>query len=182
MDRLWAPWRLAYVSRGASKKGSCFLCEALSAKNDKKHFIVERTKHSFSVLNLFPYNNGHVLVVPRRHVADIEKLRAGELADLMSLVIVTKRRLEGILKPHGFNIGINCGEAAGAGVPGHIHIHIVPRWNADTNFMPIFSDTKVISDSLETLYQRICTSKKKKVSKGYGKLRNVPKGCKSNVS
>ncbi|HNX82100.1 MAG TPA: HIT domain-containing protein [Candidatus Omnitrophota bacterium] len=150
MDKLWAPWRIAYVGKAAQKKASsCIFCTA--RKNSKKDRVFLVTKHSFAMLNLYPYNNGHALVSPKRHVADMALLTQEETLDLIAALHTTKALLQKTLRPHGYNIGINMGSAGGAGVTGHIHIHIVPRWHGDTNFMPVFHNTKIISQSLDEL-------------------------------
>ena len=153
MDRLWAPWREKYIIH-SNKKG-CIFCIKSKEKQDKKNYIVKRSKHSFSMLNIFPYNNGHLMVAPYRHIKDLEKLREEEQMDIFSLLIESKTLLDKCLKPSGYNIGINLGRCAGAGYPGHMHIHIVPRWVGDTNFMPLLTGTKVVPQSLDTLYQRL---------------------------
>jgi len=150
MENLWAPWRSKYIYFGKQKK--CIFCGAKNKATARKRYIVDHTKHSFSMLNAFPYNNGHVMVAPYRHVRSLEALSDAELLDLMKLVTKTKAKLERKLKPHAFNIGMNVGKVAGAGFDGHIHIHIVPRWAGDTNFMPVVAHTKVVSDSLDSLY------------------------------
>jgi len=152
MEKLWAPWREQYLYDDKPK--GCILCISQKAnkRSDKKKLIIERSTHSFSILNKYPYNNGHVMIVPFRHVKDLEKLKADEILDMMSLLNHTKKILDDKLNPDGYNIGINLGQSAGAGIKGHVHIHIVPRWNGDTNFMPIFAKTKVISQSLDSLY------------------------------
>ncbi len=154
MDQLWAPWRLAYIA-APPKPGQdtgCFLCRGLAAADDRQHHIVLRTARSAVVLNRFPYNNGHLLVAPLAHKGRLDELSDGELLDLQ----VTLRRMIAVLdramKPDGYNVGLNLGKVAGAGLPGHLHWHIVPRWNGDTNFMPVLADVKVIPQSLDTLY------------------------------
>lgn len=150
MDKLWAPWRIAYVGKTIKKKTrGCIFCAA--KKNPKSDRVFLVTKYSTAMLNLYPYNNGHALVSPKRHVADITLLTKEEILDLMSTLHKTKSLLSKILHPHGYNIGINIGEAGGAGITGHVHMHIVPRWNGDTNFMPVFNNTKIISQSLDEL-------------------------------
>ncbi len=151
-ENLWAPWRIGYVQK---KTHGCLFCRVAKAKKDQKNFIIKRGRFSFLVLNIYPYNNGHVMVAPYRHIADFDKLSQKEIADLMHNLIEIQEILKKILKPQGFNIGINIGRVAGAGFPGHIHIHIVPRWNGDTNFMPVITKTKVLSESLEDLYRKI---------------------------
>lgn len=165
MDRLWAPWRTGYIL-GKKTKG-CLFCRQKRSKNDRKMFIVTRSKMSFSVLNIYPYNNGHVMVVPNRHVPDLEKLKEDEVKDLFSLLQETVKKLKKILKPDGLNIGLNLGKAAGAGVVGHLHFHVVPRWNGDTNFMPSVSGTKILPESLTTLYERLtkCSAEKSRKKK-----------------
>jgi len=152
MDRLWAPWRIKYVSQ---KNQGCIFCRALKSRRDKDNYVLVRGERSFSLLNIFPYNNGHVMVAPGRHVDSLEKLSEEEILDLFKMVNQTKSNLDKCLKPDGYNIGMNIGRVAGAGFPGHVHIHIVPRWNGDTNFMPVIGKTKIISQSLGELYERL---------------------------
>ncbi len=144
MKELWAPWRSRYIY--SRKKKRCIFCKP-------KDYVLEKTKHSFAMLNIYPYNNGHVMIAPVRHVNSLEHLSAEELQDLMGLVVKAKKTLDKKMKPHGYNIGLNIGKAAGAGFAGHIHIHIVPRWTGDTNFMPATSGTKVMSESLDVMYK-----------------------------
>ena len=153
MKKLWAPWRSKFIYN--RKKKGCIFCRAAKAKNDKSHFVVERSKLSFSVLNIYPYNNGHLMIAPYRHKGSITDLTQGEIADLMKLSQKSVRLLNKLLKPHGYNMGFNIGKVSGAGFPGHIHMHIVPRWEGDTNFMPILSKTKIVSESLNSLYRRL---------------------------
>jgi ATP adenylyltransferase len=156
MDKLWAPWRSKYIY--LRKHKGCIFCYNRRSRNTDSRFVVDRTEHSFSMLNLYPYNNGHIMVAPFRHVKSLELLKESELADLMKLVNKTKRLLDKKMKPHGYNIGINIGKVGGAGFEGHVHIHIVPRWNGDTNFMPVLADTKVVVESLKILHKTL-TSK-----------------------
>lgn len=151
MNKLWAPWRSKYIYLRKNKK--CIFCGARKVSVGKGRYILERSKHSFSMLNLYPYNNGHVMVAPYRHVPSLERLRAAELADLMSLVNRTKIRIDKKMRPHGYNIGWNLGKIGGAGFAGHVHVHIVPRWTGDTNFMPIVADTKLVSESLDAVHE-----------------------------
>ncbi len=144
MKELWAPWRSKYIY--SRKKKKCIFCSL-------KDYVLEKTRYSFSMLNIYPYNNGHVMVAPFRHVKSLEYLKAEEMKDLMDLVVKTKKVLDKKIKPHGYNIGLNIGKAAGAGFAGHMHIHIVPRWMGDTNFMPAACGTKVISESLDVMYK-----------------------------
>lgn len=151
MDRLWAPWRINYI-RGRKNKG-CVFCSALKAK--ARNYTVFNTKHSSCVLNIFPYNNGHLMVSPKRHTSDLAKLNDGEILDLFRALNKAKGLLKKVLNPDGFNIGINLSKSAGAGITSHIHIHIVPRWTGDTNFMPVVYGTKIISQSLKELYKKL---------------------------
>lgn len=147
MIRLWAPWRASYIR--SKKNNKCIFCKA--AKSEKKDFVIFKTKYSIAVLNIFPYNNGHIMVSPLRHVKDLSLLKEREILDLFSLLNRVKKILDKTLKPNGYNIGINISKAAGAGITGHMHIHIVPRWIGDTNFMPVIYNTKVVSQSLTEL-------------------------------
>jgi len=148
MQRLWAPWRETYITRLTVKQKSCVFCRILSDKKDRKHLIFIRKPAAYAVLNLYPYSNGHCLVVPNRHVSDISGLPQQEYAQMMDLLREARDLLQVALEPQGFNVGINLGRIAGAGIPGHVHIHIVPRWKGDHNFMPVTASTKVISQSL----------------------------------
>ena len=129
-------------------------------KKDAKNFIITRSKHSYAVLNIYPYNNGHMLIVPNRHVPDLSGLKREERDDLLDLLESTKKLLDKKMKADGYNIGINVGKTAGAGFPNHVHIHLVPRWNGDVNFMPVTGQTKVISQSLKELYRELTKAKK----------------------
>lgn len=151
MDRLWAPWRIKYIR--AEKQKGCIFCKISSAKG--KDYVIFKTKHSISVLNIFPYNNGHVMVSPKRHISELSKLKEIEILDLFKTLIKTKKLLTNVLKPDGYNIGINTSRSAGAGIAGHLHIHIVPRWKGDINFMTTLYDTRIISQSLDELYKRL---------------------------
>lgn len=147
MNRLWAPWRIKYLRIRKNKR--CIFCGA--KKNVKNSYPVFITRYSICMLNIFPYNNGHLMVAPLRHLRDTAQLTDKEALDLMQSVNKAKALLDKVLKPHGYNLGLNLSRSAGAGIPGHLHIHIVPRWQGDSNFMPIVHGTKVISQSLEEL-------------------------------
>ena len=121
-----------------------------------------RGSHSFCVLNIYPYNNGHLLILPKRHVDDLSKLSPEEREDLMDVLQLNKNLLDKVMTPHGYNVGMNLGKAAGAGFPGHLHIHLVPRWRGDVNFMPVAANTKVISQSLQTLHKRLIDAYQKR--------------------
>ena len=155
MEKLWAPWRKGYILKKSHK--GCFVCQKSKAPSsqDQKNFILKRTPHSFSVLNLYPYNSGHLMVLPRRHVPELERLSDKELLDLIRLVNEMTKLIKKTVKPNGINLGVNMGRLAGAGLPGHVHIHLVPRWAADTNFMTVTAETRVISESLKSVYGRL---------------------------
>jgi ATP adenylyltransferase len=152
MDRLWAPWRIGYVTQ-AHKEAACFLCEAAAAKDNREKLVLWRAGTCFSMLNCWPYNNGHMMVAPLAHKADLSDLSDDELLEQMQLLRRCQRNLAAVVKPAGFNVGLNLGRAAGAGVVGHLHWHIVPRWDGDTNFMPVVAEAKVIAQSLESLWE-----------------------------
>lgn len=155
MQRLWAPWRETYITQLTAKSKSCVFCRIFAAKNDKKNLIFVRRAHAYAVLNLYPYSNGHCLIVSNRHVGDINKLSQEEYQGLMELLRETKALVQKAFKPLGFNVGINLGRVAGAGIPGHVHVHLVPRWKGDHNFMPVTAETKVISQSLNVIYKKL---------------------------
>ena len=150
--RLWAPWRLGYISRARTGKGSsrCLFCEKGRSKADAKNLVIARGQFCFSLLNLFPYSNGHMLIAPYRHVAEVGSLHGEEWQEVWKLTDDAIRRLRRMVSPDGFNVGMNLGRAAGAGIPGHLHLHVVPRWVGDSNFMPILSHTRVLAQSLES--------------------------------
>ena len=162
MDKLWAPWRIGYVTKVLRRQKEPIFARMIKQKNDKKNYIIIRFKHSFAVLNIYPYNNGHILVVPNRKVSDLIKLTREEREDVFDLVEEVKSLLTETIKPSGFNIGINLGRPAGAGIPDHLHIHIVPRWRGDINFMPVVANTKVISQSLDVLYKKLTDAYKRR--------------------
>jgi len=157
MDQLWAPWRQAYVTAAKRPQSGdpCFLCAGLADYHDRNHLIALRTPLSVVMLNRFPYNNGHLLIAPRAHKGRLEELTSEELLETMETLRRMVRVIEELMHPDGFNVGLNLGHAAGAGLPGHLHWHLVPRWHGDTNFMPICADVKVIVQSLESLYDML---------------------------
>jgi len=152
MDRLWAPWRIKYIKANKKQKG-CIFCRAL--KSERRNFVIFKTKYSIAMLNIFPYNNGHIMISPIRHVREITQLTELEGLDLFQSLSKVKRLLDKVFKPEGYNIGINIAKSAGAGIAAHLHIHIVPRWQGDTNFMPLFYGTKIISQSLDESYKQL---------------------------
>lgn len=156
MDFLFSPWRYAYVT-AASQAGECVFCGLAKAQNDQQNFIIGRGKTCFVVLNAFPYTSGHAMVVPYEHLDELQKLPRAAAQEMMALT----QKLEGILReiyrPDGINLGMNLGQAAGAGIAGHIHMHILPRWFGDTNFMTAVGETRVLPEDLETTYRKIKT-------------------------
>ena len=154
--RIWAPWRLAYV-KDASKdtEEGCIFCVKPEEDDDRANLIVHRGEHSFVILNLYPYTNGHLMVAPYEHIASFQELSPETIAEMMALAQRAMARLEDVYDPHGYNVGINQGRVAGAGVEHHIHLHVVPRWGGDTNFMPVIADTKVMPQTLEQSYEAL---------------------------
>jgi ATP adenylyltransferase len=139
------------------KPSGCFICDAVNAKpsEDDKHYVLARTEHGIALMNIYPYNNGHLMVAPDQHVAQLEELAPPVAGDLMALTQRALRVLKSVLSPEGFNVGINLGKVAGAGLADHLHQHVVPRWGGDTNFMPVLSDVKVLSEHLKASYLEI---------------------------
>ncbi len=157
MDRLWAPWRMPYIEDidDDAPEGSCFLCAARDADDDRKAMVFMRGETAFAVLNRYPYNNGHALVAPHAHKGDLGELTDAEMGESLALARDIMALYRKMMRPDGFNVGFNFGRVAGAGLPGHLHLHVVPRWSGDTNFMPVLGETKVIPQALEDLYDRI---------------------------
>lgn len=154
MNKLWSPWRSNYIQsfKHKSDDEECVFCTAPKFDiSDDESLVVYKSKLCYVMLNLYPYNSGHLLIIPYRHMSDLEDLTEDEFSEITKLLTLSKKVLNNVMKPHGFNIGANIGKAAGAGIDQHIHFHIVPRWNGDTNFMPTLGEVKVISqDLLET--------------------------------
>ena len=151
MKKLWSPWRSKYIEsfKTNDNKTKCIFCQLVSLDiNDKDNLLINMGEYTFTVLNLYPYNNGHLMIVPKRHTSDFSGLTALELSESFEKLQLAEKALSKVLKPHGFNIGANIGRVAGAGIEDHIHFHIVPRWNGDSNFMPVIGDVKVISQDL----------------------------------
>ena len=153
MERLWAPWRMAYIEVEAPQ--GCIFCTKPEAGDDRRQLILHRGRQAFIMMNLFPYNNGHLMVAPYRHTADLVGLAPEEQAELMDLTRYCVRLLTEAFRPEGFNAGMNLGRTAGAGVADHLHMHVVPRWNGDTNFMPVLGETKVLPDALDGTYDKL---------------------------
>jgi ATP adenylyltransferase len=152
-DRLWAPWRLEYI-RGP-KADECIFCRAVESDDDEANFVVHRGEHAFVLLNAYPYNNGHVMIAPYAHEPTIEPLDEPTLAEMMLLVKRSTEALRDVYAPEGFNVGINMGKAAGAGIEEHVHMHVLPRWTGDTNFMPVIGDTRVLPQSLADSWREL---------------------------
>jgi len=155
MDTLWAPWRMQYIERAKDGQPECILCDKPRQADDKGNLLLFRGKRNFVLMNLYPYNPGHLMVAPYRHLARLPELSQDEMAEHFQLVSRCTEWLAQLLKPDGFNIGMNLGRVAGAGIDGHLHSHIVPRWNGDTNFMPVLGETKVVSEALEATYLKL---------------------------
>lgn len=154
MERLWAPWRIKYILE-ASKEEGCIFCDKPQQGRDGENLILYRGQRAYVIMNLYPYNSGHLMIVPFRHIGEVEELLDEESLELMKLTQLSIQVLKRVLQPDGFNLGMNLGEISGAGVADHLHVHIVPRWEADTNFMPVLVDTKVISEALEDTYAKL---------------------------
>ena len=163
MERLWAPWRMEYIAAGspearndaAESTAGCVFCDAPRAESDAANLIIARGETCFVILNAFPYNNGHVMVVPFRHLARPADLTGEENSEIMRTASALTALLDGIYRPAGYNIGMNVGSAAGAGIAGHLHLHVVPRWSGDTNFMSVVGDIKVLPEMLDRTYTRL---------------------------
>ncbi len=153
MKHLWAAWRMKYIEN-ATRENGCVFCNALAKADSAENLIVMRAEHAFVILNKFPYTSGHLMIVPQAHAASLEELTPAARAEMMELVSRFLAILRSIYTADGFNVGINIGKAAGAGVPGHVHIHIVPRWGGDTNFMSTVGETRVLPETLEETYRR----------------------------
>jgi ATP adenylyltransferase len=154
--RIWAPWRLEYVKDAAKdNEDECIFCAEPAADDDEANLIVHRGQRCFVILNLFPYTNGHLMVAPYEHIGALQDLDAEMVAELMSLAQSAMRRLEQVYSPQGYNVGFNQGRIAGAGFESHIHMHVVPRWGGDTNFMPVLADTRVMPQTLQQSYEAL---------------------------
>ena len=153
MERLWTPWRMGYLEQ--DKTTECVFCQKMCQVNDRENLILYRGQSCCIVMNLFPYNTGHVMVIPREHIPTLENMPTDTLCEMMTLVQLCLRVLRKVLRPDGFNMGANIGKAAGAGIDTHVHIHVVPRWEGDTNFMPLFAETRVMPELLLDTYDRL---------------------------
>jgi ATP adenylyltransferase len=154
--RIWAPWRLEYVKDAAKdKEEECIFCTKPAEDDDEANFIVHRGAQCYVILNTFPYTNGHLMVAPYEHTPALQDLDSSTVAEIMALAQQAMRRLEETYSPHGYNVGFNQGRIAGAGFENHIHMHVVPRWGGDTNFMPVLADTRVMPQTLEQSYEAL---------------------------
>jgi ATP adenylyltransferase len=163
MKNLWSPWRSNYIESFKEEQsgGECIFCAAVEKDIlDMNNLVVHKSETTFVIMNLYPYNNGHLIIVPKRHIGSIEQITTQESHELMDEIILAEKVLQKIYTPHGFNIGANLGRAGGAGIEEHIHFHIVPRWNGDTNFMPAIGEVKVISQDLAETKKRLLTGYK----------------------
>lgn len=171
-EQLWAPWRLAYIKQDEPPPLSlaaeprwlpgadhtCFICRGVAEDCDRQNLLVHRDAETVTILNRYPYNNGHLLVAPKRHTAALDQLTAGEQLEIQQTIVHFVELLKRLMNAEGFNIGLNLGRVAGAGLPGHLHWHIVPRWNGDTNFMPVLAGIRVIPQSLDSLWELLTTA------------------------
>lgn len=164
METLWAPWRMVYVDKEWSS--NCILCDIPSSQDDEKYLLLHRGKSVFSLLNLYPYNPGHIMIAPYRHLNDLHKLSDDEQYELIHEAARSTSLLRKTLNPDGYNLGMNLGKAAGAGVEDHLHLHIVPRWSGDTNFMPVVGHTKVIPEALAATYRKLAVAFRNTASEG----------------
>jgi ATP adenylyltransferase len=156
VERLYTPWRRAFIEGTTTQATGCFLCShAGDPANDRQNFVLFRGQAAYVLLNLYPYNSGHLMVAPYAHTGDLAQLDSDIAAELMHLTQRSVDALERAYSPDAFNVGMNLGKPAGAGVPDHLHVHVVPRWNGDTNFMPIVAQTKVLPESLDQTYARL---------------------------
>ena len=154
MDRLWTPWRYRYVSTDRPAN-ACIFCEKAASSDDRGNFVVLRAERNFALLNLYPYTSGHLMIAPYEHVATLAEADPETLAEMMRLTVRAEKALRDLYNPDGMNIGMNLGESAGAGVAGHIHMHVLPRWTGDGSFMMTVAETRVLPETLETTYERV---------------------------
>ena len=154
MDRLWTPWRYRYVST-AGPKVACVFCEKAASSDDRGNYIVLRAERNFLILNLYPYTTGHLMIVPYEHIATLEEAPQETLQEMIRLTARAEKVLRQVYSPDGLNIGMNVGESAGAGIAGHIHMHVLPRWTGDGSFMTTVSETRVLPETLDTTYDRV---------------------------
>jgi ATP adenylyltransferase len=154
MDHLWTPWRFHYIS-SSRRKTACIFCRLASQTENRESFILLSQEHTFLCLNTFPYTTGHLLIVSRRHVATLVDLSLAELNEMIALARECERVLQEVYQPDGFNVGFNLGKSAGAGVAGHVHLHVVPRWEGDANFVSVIGQTRVVPEDLEATFDKL---------------------------
>ncbi|HKC60257.1 MAG TPA: HIT domain-containing protein [Myxococcales bacterium] len=154
MEQLWAPWRMELISKGEPVSG-CIFCELPLQRDDRKNLVLGRTARTFAILNKYPYNNGHLMVVPRAHVGDVHALSDSDYQELCEMLRIALRLVGRAYAPQGANLGMNLGRVAGAGIADHLHWHVVPRWGGDTNFMPVLADSKVMIEHLDASWDRL---------------------------
>lgn len=168
MDKLWSPWRSKYIEsfgpKGEKEKG-CLFCRIANENKDKENYVVFRSKHSYIVMNLFPYNAGHLMIVPYNHCSKLSELDDEINLDCTRMVNLGIEVLEASIYPHGYNIGVNIGKVSGAGIEDHIHFHIVPRWSGDTNFMPVLNEVKIVSEYMEITYEKLLKALESAIAK-----------------
>ena len=161
MKKMWAPWRLEYIKNAEKNSQSCIFCTKPVENKDKENLIVHKDTYCFVILNKYPYNNGHLMVVPFEHKSDLLQFSDAVLLNVQNVIQKAIAALTNTMEPHGFNIGVNMGRAAGAGIVDHLHYHLVPRWNGDTNYMPVLTDTKVVSEALDHTWEKLNNEFKK---------------------
>ena len=159
VESLWCPWRVEYYEADHGS-GKDFLVEAANATDDSAHLVIARTSRAFLIMNKYPYSCGHLMAVPNRKIADMADLHASEVAELWELSILAQKLLKAVVRAQGFNVGLNLGKAGGAGVQDHLHLHIVPRWEGDANFMPVIGNTRILPQALRPLYEKLIEARK----------------------
>lgn len=164
-DRLWATWRMPYISKVEKHEDGCIFCEKPKQNKDEDNLILYRGKRCFTIMNLYPYNNGHLMIIPYRHLNDICALDDEESLEMMDMMRFFIHITKSVMNPEGFNTGFNLGKSAGAGIADHIHMHLVPRWTGDTNFMPVISETRVISEHIKETYNKLLNAVQNEVKK-----------------
>lgn len=164
MKQLWSPWRMSFIEKGM-KLSECIFCDLPKKGENAKTFVIHKGKKSFIILNRYPYTNGHLMVIPRRHKSQFEKLTSLEHEEINQFISLSIEVLKKVVKAQGFNVGLNLGKVAGAGIENHLHYHIVPRWTGDHNFMPVLSEVRMIPDHIESTYQKLKTEFDKRLKK-----------------
>jgi ATP adenylyltransferase len=155
MEHLWAPWRSTYIKNKEGHRSKCIFCEAVASSHDEQTLIVHRARLNFVILNRYPYNSGHLMIAPYQHVSRLQQVDHDTVEEMMRLTRISERIIEDVYRPQGLNIGMNLGEAAGAGIEQHIHLHVLPRWMGDANFMTSIADTRVIPEDLTQTYAKL---------------------------